>query len=113
MLVAEVWTAIVVSTREPNFARRVCRNELDAGVSVIVAALPSVTLGTLGVVTRGIAGNVMLSDPLTEPIADEYVQFATNEIVVCLVPSELWVTVHSPYASLSVLALSVKIMRYW
>ena len=68
---------------------------------------------TLGVVTRGIAGNVMLSDPLTEPIADEYVQFATKEIDVCLVPSELWATVHSPYASLSVLALSVRIMRYW
>jgi hypothetical protein len=113
MLVAAVWDAIIDSAREPNFARSVCRNALDAGESVISAALPSETLGTLGVVTRGIAGNVMLSDPLTEPIADEYVQFATNEIVVCLVPSELWVTVHSPYASLSVLALSVRIMRYW
>ena len=113
MLVAEVCVAIVVSAREPNFARRVCKNALEAGVSVIVATLPSVTLGTLGVVTHGIAGNVMLSDPLTEPIADEYVQFATNEIVVCLVPSELWVTIHSPYASLSELALSVRIIRYW
>ena len=60
MLVAEVCVAIVVSAREPNFARRVCKNALEAGVSVIVAALPSVTLCTLGVVTRGIAGSVML-----------------------------------------------------
>ena len=71
MLVAEVCVAIVVSAREPNFARRVCRNALDAGASVIAAALPSVTLGTLGVVTRGIAGSVMPSDPLTEPIEAE------------------------------------------
>ena len=113
MLVAEVCVAIVVSSREPNFARSVCTNALDAGESVIVAPLPSITADTLGVVTRGIAGSTMLTDPLAEPIAEEYVKFPANDSVTCLVPSELWKIVHSPYASLSVLALSVRIMRYW
>jgi len=71
MLVAKVCATIVVSAREPNFALRVCEKELDAGESVIVAALPSVTADTLGVVTRGIAGSEILTDPLAEPIAAE------------------------------------------
>ncbi len=96
MLVAEVCAAIVVSAREPNFARSVCTNALDAGESVIVAALPSVTTDTFGVVTRGIAGSEILTDPLAEPIAAEYVKFPAKDSVACLVPSELWEIVHSP-----------------
>ena len=71
MLVAEVCAAIVVSAREPNFARRVCRNALDAGVSVIVAALPSVTAELMGVVMRGIAGNDRTTLPFAVPIDAE------------------------------------------
>ena len=71
MLVAEVCAAIVVSAREPNFARRVCRNALDAGVSVIVAALPSVTAELMGVVMRGIAGNERTTLPFAVPMDAE------------------------------------------
>ena len=71
MLVAEICAAIVVSAREPNFARRVCRNALDAGVSVIVAALPSVTADTVGVVIRGIAGRDRTTLPFAVPIDAE------------------------------------------
>ena len=71
MLVAEVWAAIVVSTREPNFARKVCRNALDAGVSVIVDALPSATAETVGVVMRGIAGSEMTTLPFAVPMDAE------------------------------------------
>ena len=71
MLVAEASDAIVVSAREPNFARSVCRNALDAGVSVIVAALPSVTAETEGVVIRGIAGSDMTTLPFAVPMDAE------------------------------------------
>ena len=82
MLVAAVCVAIVVSAREPNFARSVCKNALDAGVSVIVVALPSVTAGMLGVVTRGIAGSDMTTLPFAVPMDVEYVQFAVNANVI-------------------------------
>ena len=71
MLVAAVCDAIVVSAREPNFARSVCKNEPDAGVSEIVAALPSVTAEMIGVVMRGIAGNDRTTLPFAVPIDAE------------------------------------------
>ena len=91
---------IVSKTDLPDFTR----SSVD-GWAVVAA-------DTFGVVTRGIAGNTMLTDPLAEPIAAEYVKFPAKDSVACLVPSELWVIVHSPYASFSVLALSVRIIRY-
>ena len=89
MLVAAVCVAIVVSAREPNFARSVCKNALDAGVSEIVVALPSVTAEIGGVVMRGIAGNDMTTLPFAVPIDAENVQFAVNASVIWRVPSEL------------------------
>ena len=71
MLVAEACDATIVSAREPNFARSVCRNALDAGVSEIVAALPSVTAETEGVVIRGIAGSEMTTLPFAVPMDAE------------------------------------------
>ena len=71
MFVAAVSAAIVVSAREPNFARSVCKSALDAGVSEIVDALPSVTLDTLGVVIRGIAGSDRTTLPFADPIEAE------------------------------------------
>ncbi len=71
MFVAAVCDAIVVSAREPNFARSVCKKEPDAGVSEIVAALPSVTADTVGVVIRGIAGSEMTTLPFAVPMDAE------------------------------------------
>ena len=71
MLVAAVCVAIIVSAREPNFARRVCTNALDAGASDIVAALLSVTAETVGVVIRGIAGSDMTTLPFAVPMDAE------------------------------------------
>ena len=71
MFVAAVCDAIVVSAREPNFARSVCKKEPDAGVSEIVAALPSVTAETVGVVMRGIAGSYMTTLPFAVPMDAE------------------------------------------
>jgi hypothetical protein len=90
----------------------VCRNDEDAGESEIVAALPSVTLETLALVARGIVGRETLTEPLAEPIADEKLQFAENDRVICFVPSALCATVTSPYAALSEVALSVRMVRY-
>ena len=70
-LVAKVCVAIIVSAREPNFARKACKNALDAGVSVIVAALPSVVAEMVGVVMRGIAGSDMTTLPFAFPIDAE------------------------------------------
>ena len=89
MLVAAVSVVIIVSARDPNFARRVCRKALEAGVSEIVAALPSVTAEIEGVVMRGIAGNDMTTLPFAVPIDAENVQFAVNASVIWRVPSEL------------------------
>ncbi|MPM24208.1 hypothetical protein SDC9_70689 [bioreactor metagenome] len=113
MFVAEVCAAIVVSAREPNFARSVCEKELDAGTSVIVAALPSVTADTLGVVALGIVGSVITIPPLAVPIDAEIPKFAAIVSVICRVPSELCAIVTSPYAALSDAPLSVRIVRYF
>ncbi|MPM56166.1 hypothetical protein SDC9_102968 [bioreactor metagenome] len=110
--VAEVCVAIVVSARDPNFALSVCTNAFDAGVKVIVAALPSVTADTLGVVALGIVGSDTLIEPFAEPIADEKLQFAENDSATCFVPSALCAMVASPYAALSEDALSVRMVRY-
>ena len=112
-LVDEVCVAIVVSAREPNFARSVCKKELDAGESVIVAALPSVTADTLGVVALGIVGSVITMPPLVVPIDAEIPKFAAIVSVICRVPSELCAMVTSPYAALSDAPLSVRIVRYF
>ena len=71
MLVAEACDATIVSAREPNFARSVCKKEPDAGVSEIVAALPSVTADSVGVVIRGIAGSEMTTLPFAVPMDAE------------------------------------------
>ena len=88
-----------------------CVNEDEAGLSVIVDAEPIVNVPTEGVVDRGIVGSEIVAEPVMIPIEEEKEQSPDHASVTLPVPSELWVTVYSPYAPDSDDALSVSIVR--
>ena len=94
--VDDVFDAIVVSEREPNFARSVCVNEEDALDIVIVDAEPSVRLPTETEDTLGIVGRAIVTEPVTIPIDEANEQFYVQASFTEPVPSALWLTVHSP-----------------
>jgi hypothetical protein len=102
--VDDVFDAIVVSEREPNFARSVCVNEEDALDILIVDAEPSVILPTE-------TEEAIVTEPVTIPIDEANEQFDVQASFTDPVPSALWCTVHSPYAVASEELLSVSIVR--
>jgi hypothetical protein len=102
--VDDVFDAIVVSEREPNFARSVCVNEEDALDILIVDAEPSVILPTE-------TEDALVTEPVTIPIDEANEQFDVQASFTDPVPSALWCTVHSPYAVASEELLSVSIVR--
>jgi hypothetical protein len=86
-------------------------NEDDAGLSVIVEALPIVSVPTDGVVALGIVGSEIVAEPVSIPTDPENETSPVHASVMLFVPSAFWVTVHSPYAAASVDALSVRTVR--
>ena len=109
--VDDVFDAIVISEREPNFARSVCVNEEDALDILIVDAEPSVILPTETEDALGIVGRAIVTEPVTIPIDEANEQFDVQASFTDPVPSALWCTVHSPYAVASEELLSVSIVR--
>ena len=87
---------MIVPDADPTWYRRVCVNEDDAGLSVIVEAELIVSVPTDGVVALGIVGSEIVADPVMTPIDEEKEQSPDHASVTLFVPSALWVTVHSP-----------------
>ena len=80
---------MIVPEAEPTVYRGVCVNVEDAGLSVMVDAVPIVRVPTEGVVARGIVGSEIVADPVITPIDEEKEQSPDHASVTLFVPSAL------------------------
>ena len=80
---------MIVPEAEPTVYRSVCVNVEDAGLSVMVEAVPIVRVPTEGVVARGIVGRETVADPLSILIEDEKETSPVHASVMLFVPSAL------------------------
>ena len=87
---------MIVPESEPTWYRSVWVNVEDAGLSVMVEAVPIVRVPTEGVVDLGIVGSEIVADPVMTPIDVEKEQSPDHASVTLFVPSALCDTVHSP-----------------
>ena len=80
---------MIVPEAEPTVYRSVCVNVEDAGLRVMVDAVPIVRVPTEGVVARGIVGSEIVADPVITPIDEEKEQSPDHASVTLFVPSAL------------------------
>jgi hypothetical protein len=80
---------MIVPEAEPTVYRSVWVKVEDAGLSVIVEAVPIVRVPTEGVVARGIVGRETVADPFSILIDDEKETSPVHASVTLFVPSAL------------------------